>query len=442
MGNKNKILLIFKRDIAIFICNLAINIIVARKFGPNVLSVWMILTLMLSYFESIFRTKSDFASVQLLSSGKYTKEDIFLNLSFITFIAFIIFSIFFIFSFDLIYKFFFKSLNDDFKIELYSISVIFLFSMIHINFTYFFQGIKNITIYNNIKIVQPLSFIIFFCGFYLIKLFPPIWILISSLLFSYLIAILFSFFWYSKIVNYFGSFNLKLIGHLLKNSSGFYIAGIFSQIYEHGIKLILINSYTAYNFMYFNQAQGLGRLILKVPDAINVILYPHLSSIKRDHRFESISSAFRLAFIVLFFICFLSALVIKEIIFIFYGFAYMSTVTYFYILLPVVFFTSLCTFLQTDFNASEKSYKVPIYQAPPLIFSLLILSFFVDFLDFNQIVISYSILNVLSSFYFIYKYLRFHQYSFLSFFPKVNDFIILFDYFYNRFLNFKKLFNS
>jgi O-antigen/teichoic acid export membrane protein len=435
--NKNRVLLIFKRDVAIFICNLAINVIVARKFGPNVLSVWMILSLILSYFESIFRTKCDFASVQLLSSGKHTKEDIFLNLSFITFIAFIIFSIFFIFSFDFIYKFFFKGLNDDFKIELYSISVIFLFSMIHTNFIYFFQGIKNITLYNNIQIVQPLSFIIFFGSFYLVKLFPPIWILISSLLFSYLIAILFSFFSYRKIVHHFGSFNLRLIRHLLKNSSGFYIAGIFSQIYEHGIKLIFINSYTAYNFMYFNQAQGLCRLILKVPDAINVILYPHLSNLEKDHRFESISSAFRLAFIVLFFICFLSALIIKEIILIFYGSAYISTVTYFYILLPAVFFASLCSFLQTDFNASEKSYKVPIYQAPPLIFSLLFLSFFVDFLDFNQIVISYSILNVLSSFYFIYKYFYFHQYNFLSFIPTKNDFTILFNYFYNRFLNFR-----
>lgn len=61
---------IFQSDIFILFLALLTGIIVARTLGPELLGVWVLLSLISLYSEAFGRLKTDIASIYIIGSGK------------------------------------------------------------------------------------------------------------------------------------------------------------------------------------------------------------------------------------------------------------------------------------------------------------------------------------------------------------------------------------
>lgn len=90
MRVSDKIFSIFKRDISLFLLNLATGIFVARVLGPKVFGIWVILALFTSYAEVLFRLKADIAAVYYIGQKKFKREDILSSLNLIALVSSIV----------------------------------------------------------------------------------------------------------------------------------------------------------------------------------------------------------------------------------------------------------------------------------------------------------------------------------------------------------------
>ena len=66
MSFGNKSFSIFKRDILLFVLNVFTSIVIARKLGPDLLGIWIIISLIPAYAEAFGRTKFDLAAVYFI----------------------------------------------------------------------------------------------------------------------------------------------------------------------------------------------------------------------------------------------------------------------------------------------------------------------------------------------------------------------------------------
>ena len=57
---------VFKRDILLLVLNVLTSVVIARKLGPDLLGLWVIVSLIPSYAEAFGRTKFDLAAVYFL----------------------------------------------------------------------------------------------------------------------------------------------------------------------------------------------------------------------------------------------------------------------------------------------------------------------------------------------------------------------------------------
>ena len=87
---------ILQRNIFVYVLTILTGVVVARTLGPEILGVWVLLTLVSSYAEGFGRIKTDLASVYILGSEKVKPEEILFSITFFAIItSFIIVAILF-----------------------------------------------------------------------------------------------------------------------------------------------------------------------------------------------------------------------------------------------------------------------------------------------------------------------------------------------------------
>ena len=64
---------ILKRDILLFVLNVFTSIVIARKLGPELLGIWIIISLIPAYAEAFGRTKFDLAAVYFIGKKNILK---------------------------------------------------------------------------------------------------------------------------------------------------------------------------------------------------------------------------------------------------------------------------------------------------------------------------------------------------------------------------------
>ena len=72
---------IMQRDIFIYALKILTGVIVARTLGPEILGIWVLLTLVSSYAEGFGRLKTDISSVYILGSEKAKPEEVLFSIT-------------------------------------------------------------------------------------------------------------------------------------------------------------------------------------------------------------------------------------------------------------------------------------------------------------------------------------------------------------------------
>jgi O-antigen/teichoic acid export membrane protein len=366
----NKIIGVFGRDMLLYVVSIFTGVLIARNLGPEILGYWMILTLITGYAEAFARPKTDIASIYFIGKNIYSKEDVLFNLNIISlFCSLLIISIYLCF-FNQIYSFLFIKSSVNLRFESLIILIQIPIQFLSLNYSYFHISQENTSVYNKMTIINAWTNSILALIFILIFKLGIISLLIATI-FSSLFSLIYGRSQVSPIIRKNGIFNLEIIKAMLKYSKYFYLSGILGQLQDQATKTISLKILNSSEISYIGQGQGIGKMLLKVTDAMNVLLFPRVSKTKEIESVIIICKAFKIAFIILFIGSLLLLFFSKFIIVLLYGEAFITSATIIKILLPGLILSGAGSTLIAYFNGSGRARSIPILQLLPLIIQLL-----------------------------------------------------------------------
>lgn len=372
MSLSTKSFSLLQRDIFLFFTNLVTGVVVARKLGPEIMGVWIILQMIPSYAEAFGRLKFDIAAIYFLGRGNYKIGDVVFTLNLLAIVTGLVIISTFLFWFDWFYSFLFSNSTTNHQLFVYLILIYIPIHFLFMNYTYLYIYREDVKTYNRMIVIKALFSSI--VGIALLVFFDlGIAAVISSLILSTLIGLIYgaSNFKYVKLKK--PSLNMQLIKDLLSYGLKLYVGGVISQLNSYITNLIVVFYLIPANVAFFNMAQSKGTLINKVPDAMSTILYSKISKIDNIQNSADLTAkAFRMAFLMLCFVGLLGMVLIKPTVFLLYGHSYLPMVPIFWIILPGLILSGAATVFNQYFvgiGRANISAKIPFF---PLLIQVIV----------------------------------------------------------------------
>jgi len=365
-----KILSIFKRDLLLFVTNILTGVFVARTLGPTMLGVWMILSLVPAYAESFGRSKADVASVYFIGQKRFLREDILFNINLIALVSSAVVLAVIFWQFDLIYEWLFSREVGDFKAELFVIIIQIPLNFFYLNFSYFHLANENIHIYNRMLVIFAwVNSSIAITLLLLTSL--GLWAVIFASLFSLLLTLLYG--WYSIDRKSWkpGHFSGKVSFAMIRYALHFYWSGILGQFQQSGTNLIAVSYLLTSQIAFLGQGQGVGRILHKMSNAINDVLYPRISKSSSDV-INITCKSFRISSILLLCCGLILAYLAEPLIIFLYGDPFRPTIEVVYYLLPGLIATGASSSLISFFNGTGRAKLIPRIQILPILIQILL----------------------------------------------------------------------
>lgn len=370
MSLSQKSFSIFQRDILLLGTNLATGILVARSLGPTALGIWMILTLVPSYAEALGRLKVDVASVYIMGQNKFRQQDILLSLNLIALVSSSILVALVLWQFELLYQLLFNDSEKEFSSYLLIILFQIPLQFLSLNYSYFHIACENITTYNRIMIVQAWSYsIIVFSLLLLTSL--QLWSIIIAAIASVFMGLIYG--WWKVDRTSWGAalWSRKLSWEMIRYGANFYLAGILGSLQKLGIRAITLSFLAPAQIAFLGQAQNLGLMFNKIPDAINTVLYPRASRSKSENAVAVSCQAFRTSFILLAAGGITLGLIAEPLITLLYGTAFKTTASLVQLTLPGIVIFGASSTLSSYFNGTGRAVLIPRIQFFPVIIQLI-----------------------------------------------------------------------
>ena len=369
MSFTNKVISVFGRDLLIYAVSIFTSVLIARNLGPEILGYWMILALIPGYAEAFARPKTDIASVYFIGKNIFSKEDVLFNLNIISLFFSLLFIIVYLLLFNNIYSLLFNKSNINLKLESFIILFQVPIQFLSLNYSYFHISQENTAVYNKMVIINAWSnsILALFC-IIIFKL--GIFSLLISTTFSSLLTLVYGRSQVFNTTENKGKLSFLIIKKMLNYSKYFYLSGILSQLQEQGTKTISIRLLNSNNISFLGQGQGIGKMLLKVTDAMNVMLFPRVSKSEENSSLQIICKAFKIAFIILIFGSLILYFSSEYVILFLYGKKFITSSKIIKILIPGIFLTGISSTLISYFNGSGKAKIIPLIQLFPIIFQL------------------------------------------------------------------------
>ncbi len=413
------------RDLILFIVNFFISILLARTLGPKALAEYFILILITLIADTIFRFKFEIAYVYFGNRDDKKNEVKYIStINIVTCFSLLLFLFIFIFFSSFLFNRWNLSGNIYTNVTIIFLQV--LASFFYTNYSYYHIKLGNINVFNSMLLIKTLLFLLLIIICYFTNSLSIITIFnVNSI--AILIALLYGI----KKLNNFKFTQFKIDHSLLKKMFSYtknvYLIGTLTQLNSIFFKSVLPNFLSKSNYSFLSISLDRILLINKVPDSINVVLFPKLSS-SNDNNFNIniIIKSIRVSFIVLVFLFFLTAPFLNFFIIQIYGIEYLKVSHLLLIIFPGYILYSLSTISNQFFMTNGRNNFI----LKNLIFfniSLFILFFFLKdkitlYSSAILISISYFILGMFN--FYIFKF--YSKIKFKNFLPNSSDFTFIF----------------
>ena len=366
---------VFKRDVFIYCLTILVSVIVARTLGPEILGTWVALSLISQYADFFARLKTDLASVPLIGKKEFSVELIlFVNNIIAITSSFFLVVVLFIFQDYFLYSLL-NIPNGDYKILylliLICIPIEFLLSV----YKYYFLGMDDINFYNKINVTSNIlnfAFIILcllilnleILGVVIAKLISTVCALGMAITRVHILD-------KKKFYSFAPSKNL--FNKLTLGATGFYLSGILGNIFEISYKSVGAVFLAKANLAFFNQAEGLSRMLIKLSESVSVVLYPKISHLSDPNAAIKLTV---LSFKALIFIQVLLSIPLiifaKPLIIFLYGIEFSDVAIFIkFMIFPFIFFSAVNVF-KTHIEGLGKAHIIPKLIIAPVLISLLI----------------------------------------------------------------------
>ena len=436
MSFAQKAFSIFTRDVFLFMLGVFTSIIIARKLGPELLGLWVIISLVTVYSEAFGRIKFDVAAVYFIGKNKYNENEVLYHLNFVAIIASVIIVIMiFIFKENII-QLLFNGESNNF-IFIYAIIPIIPLNFLGLNYTYLLISREDIKSYNYIIIIRALVGSGGACLLLLLFDFG-LWSLIISSLVSYIMTLIYAR-WRFIIAKSKSKIIFKLNKTLLKDffsySYNLYIAGIIIFLNSYLMKSFISVYLSPAKVAFFSLAQDRATFIEKVASSVNVLLYPKVSNSNQIDSITVTAKAFRIILILTTIFSIAFAIIAKPVILIMYGKPFLPVVIPLILVIPGVLFSGTSSVFISYFQGSGRSDLVMKLSVLPLILQIILGLILIRYLDIFGAAISFSLGMILYSGLQTFFFLKLSKASFKDLIPLYSDYIYIYNFFKLKFIN-------
>lgn len=414
---------IFQRNVFIYVLTILNGVVVARTLGPEILGVWVLVTLVSSYAEGFGRLKTDLASVYMLGSEKAKPEEILFSITFFAIISSFIIAFVLFWQLELIENILFQNTELSYRKELICIIFLLPFEFLLLNYLYFYIALENVVIYNRIRSLQAiLNFGVLV--FFILVMDFKLWAIVLAKILSVTIALVYA--WQSsdnKNWAKLGSrWNKSLTLKILRYAFNFYLIGIIGHINRLTIKTIAAISFNTSQLAFFSQGESASKLLNAVPDSLGTILYPRISRLEtREEAVEVSCKSFRITFLIMTLSGLVLALIAKPLIIFLYGSAFEPTVNVLRLAIPGVIIGSSCLTLVSFFQGRGEANIIPKLQITPVLLQIVFAYLFINWWGLNGAAIAFSLGFSLYGLVVLFAFMWNNKVSVLKIIPQVED---------------------
>ena len=362
---------IFTRDIFLFILSVFTSVVIARKLGPELLGVWVVIFLIPAYAEAFGRLKFDLAAVYFLGKKKYSENEILYHLNLVALVTGLLITTILLLFTNTLNQFLFD--GDPGKIILIlAILPNIILNFLDLNYTYLLISREDVKTYNNMVIIKA---IISSGGASLLLLLfnYGIWSVIATSVLSTLFSLIYgSHIFNKKIIKteLTNKINKQLLKDFFNYSYKIYIGGLISFFNVYLMKSFLSVMLNSSKVAFFSIAQDRASLLEKIPSAVNVLLYPKVSNSSHEDSSKITSRAFRIILILCFYSSLTASFFVKPIILILYGEAYLPVVVPLLLIIPGIIFSGTSSVFTSYFTGIGRADVVMKLSIFPLILQL------------------------------------------------------------------------
>ena len=392
---------ILKRDIFLYAMRIFTSVIVARKLGPEMLGVYVIISLIPSYAESFGRMKFDIAAVYFLGKQKYRIGEVVLTLNVLALATSGLIVGIIVWQFDWIYGLLFSRTE-------YNATQLIYFTLLQIplhflwmNYSYLIIHKEDVTTYNRMIIINALVSSLLAVA--LLLLFDlGLWAVVGSMVLGTLFSLLYGIVGLGSTGPAGKLVNVPLIRDLFQYGSKLYAGGLVGHFQAYITNLLTALYLVPAQVAFFSMARGFGGMVDRVPAALNTILFPRLTKTADPREAARLAArAFRLMLVLLTVIGAISFALIHPAVHLLYGSAFLPLVLPFLILIPGFILSGATTpFMQYFMSINRPDLGVTLPMLPLALQVVLALLLIPEFgpegaaLAFSAGLVAYSLISI------------------------------------------------
>ena len=354
---------ILKRDVFLYATKILTSVIIARKLGPEMLGVYMILLLIPSYAESFGRLKFDAAAVYFLGKHKYRMSEMVVSLNLIALVTSGLIIVVIFWQFDWIYAFLFSKTKYDVSTLMQLVLLQIPLHFLWMNYSYLIIHKEDVDTHNMMTIIQVLVSSLL-AVILLLTTDIGLWAVAGSTLLGTLLSLIFGFLRLDSTGPAGKLINLPLIRDLFEYGSKLYVGGLVGHFQAYVTNLLTALYLVPAQVAFFSMARGFGQMMDRVPTALNTILFPRLTkTVDPDEAANLSARAFRLILVLLVMVGLIAAVLIYPAVRLMYGRDFLPLVVPFLILIPGIILSGATTpFMQyfMSVNRADLGVTLPI----------------------------------------------------------------------------------
>ena len=430
MSFADKSFSIFTRDVFLFILNVLTSIVIARKLGPELLGVWVIISLIPGYAEAFGRTKFDLAAVYFIGKKKYTENEILYHLNIIAIITGVaITSLIFIFIENINQLLFSGEPNN--LIFIYAILPIIPLSFLSLNYSYLLISREDVKSFNYMIIIKAvigsggasLLLLVFDFG---------LWSVIMTSVLSVLISLIYGRWCFNKTkinTKIIFKLNIGLLKEFFNYSYKLYVTGIISYLNIYLMRSLISVYLSTAKVAFFSMAQDRATLLDKIPNAINALLYPRISNSNQSDSSTTTIKAFKIILILSTLSSIILAILIKPLVLIMYGEPYLPMVLPFLIILPGILFNGTTSVFTSYFTGSGRADLVMKLSIVPLILQIFLGFILIRNFDIFGAAATFTFSMILFGLLQIFFFLKLSKTSFNELITVSSEYLYIYNFF-------------
>jgi len=420
---------LFKREIFLYGLQLITSVVIARKLGPELLGISIIIGQIPTYAEIFGRLKLDLAAVYFLGKKKYTLPDVVYILNILAILTSSLLVLGYYANFDFFYSLLFAKSKENVEELIYIVLLQIPLNFIYMNYSYLLLHKEDVKNYNIMLIF------LFVVGFNL-----GLRGIVLASTFALLISVIFGVLRIGLVKFTLKRVNFLLIKDLITYGYKLYFQGLIENCKAYTSNTIVILYLIPSQVTYFSLARGYGMLLDKIPNALGTILFPRLTKMTLEIEIIDLTNkSFRLLSFILAVSGIIAIILIFPVVQVLYGKEYLPLVGPFQILIPGIVMSGAVTPIIQHFLAVNRVDITRIISVIGLLSSIIFGFLFIPEYGVPGAAISLTFSLMISSITTIIFYLRINKAILMnSLLIKKSDISFLVNFITNKLKNVRK----